>query len=154
MTHRLGLLALAVSFLAVGGAFADSPGTRLTKENIGEQPLRIIVGTEELANDSIRFTVSVQRKQAKAPPGLSAWLSVFDREAQVINCQIAGGNREGAAVYEFIVARKYLGKSKLLLEETDARQRGLPQGEVYWFYLQDLMPAAADGKGPQKKPAP
>ncbi|MCI0462312.1 MAG: hypothetical protein L0Z62_35620 [Gemmataceae bacterium] len=148
MTHRLVLLTLAVSFLAVNWVFADSSGTRLTTKNIGDQPLRFVISAEQADSDSVRFTVSVQRRQGK---GLSAWLGVLDGEARIVNCQVSAEKREGANVYEITVSRKYLEKSKLLLEETDAAQRGLPGGAVYWFYLQDFAPASPGGKGQQKK---
>ena len=55
---------------------------------------------------------------------------------------------EGAVVYEFLVSRKHLAKSKLLLEETDFVERGVPEGETYWFYLQDFAPGRQDEKKP------
>jgi hypothetical protein len=153
MTHRLALFALAVSLLAVASVFAGSTGTRLTTKNVGEQPLRIVIATREGSNDSVEFTVSVQRKQAKARPTLSAWLSVFDGERQLVNCRVAEEKRkgEGSVVYNFLVSRKYLAKSKLLLEETDAAQRGVPFGDYYWFYLQDFTPPAQREKTPNKR---
>jgi hypothetical protein len=129
----------------------SSSGTRLTTENLGEQRFRFVIAAAESRDDSVRFTVSVQGKQANAPPALSAWLSVFNGEAQLVNCRVAEGKREGTIAYEFIVSRKYLARSKLLLEETDAAQRGVPFGDNYWFYLQDFAQPALGEKAPKKK---
>jgi hypothetical protein len=150
--HRLGFFALAVAFLAGGPMFAgSSSGTRLTTANLGEQPFRFVIAAGESRDDSVRFTVTVQGKQAKAPPAHSVWLSVFNGEVQLVNCRVAEGKREGTVVYEFIVSRKYLVRSKLLLEETDAAQRGVPSGDIYWFYLQDFAHPAPGEKAPKKK---
>lgn len=122
----------------------------MTPGNVAEQPLGIIISADE-AGDSVRFTVSVQRKQGKAPPALSAWLGILDGDTRIVSCRVAEEKRDGAVVYEFIVSPKHLAKSKLLFEETDAAQRGLPGGAVYWFYLQDFTPPALGGKEPPKK---
>ncbi len=135
MIITLTLAALLVELSPANSS--SNSGTRLTPSNVRTQRLDFVIHAEKIGVLT-RFMVSVQNPTTAKPPTLAGYLLLLDGKTKLASCPVAPAKKPKNVVYEFLVNNKHLAQSRFLLEENDARKKGVPVAEQYWFYLQDF----------------
>ncbi len=144
-------LTLLVVTVELSPATPSSPGTRLTPANIKTHPLDFVIHAEKIGALT-RFMVSVQRPAEQNPPAMAGYLLIVDGKTKLASCPVAAAKQPKNLVYEFLVNTNHLEKSRFLLEEADAKKKGVPAADLYWFYLEDFALAQVSSSSGDHRP--
>jgi hypothetical protein len=139
------LPALVGCLVVAGPVRAERTSTRLTREKTADHLYAFTIKAERLTESDVgeflQFTVTVKRKDAKAPrlPHRSGRLEVFDGKQFVSSCDVRPtAGRDGELSFSFRVAAKYAEKSSFTFAETVNLPIG-DQGFYYWFHLAEFV---------------
>jgi hypothetical protein len=143
-------IAVVAVLVSIAPLHAASTYTQLTPATVDEPSRSFTITVDRFQDDKkgvyLRFNVAVKTKPGETPlsPFLATELEVFDGDAVVSSSLLQGTERGGGLLYSFLVAEKYVAKSKFTFGEILRAPNGepLPSANNYWFYLQDFAPAA------------
>jgi hypothetical protein len=143
----LGCLPLLFALMLAGICeicIADSPGRQLTPDALkalnrsGEPPFRLYV-TATAAGERMEYRVTVERKKGDLPPKLEVRLNVVEAKSLLVSCPVAEHQAKTVVSYDFVVSRKHLAESLLIITDREYVPKDEPEaGGAYWFQLIDF----------------
>ena len=131
-----GLLGLACSFLLASPAGAETWSQQLTREKPDKNFTIKVDRLKEADGEVFQFRVTVKLKDSEGLPVRSRVLRVFNGAEFVSSCEVQPTGPDGARVFSFRVAAKYLEKSTF--SYTESSKEG-DSSVGYWFYLKDFV---------------
>ncbi len=153
-----GLLLLTWCALSLA---ESRPPQILNRKNAGDAPHHLTIGSNDIGDGNLRFTVTIRAKDPKLPLDV-IWghLSVHDGERFICQCRVHAQSDKDSMQFEFLVAPACLEKSSFSFSAATVNaeeRKKLPTGAGwanYQFTLRDFAGADQDRKVQAPVPNP
>lgn len=129
------------------------PPQILNRKNAGDAPHQLAIGSNDIGDGNLRFTVAIRAKDPKLPLEV-IWghLTVYDGERFICECRVHEQSDKERVLFEFLVAPACLEKSRFSFSAATvnaAERKKLPTGAGwtnYQFTLRDFNGADQERK--------